>query len=214
MSSICIFGVFVADQVDRTKIPVLMKALKESNIWVVPTQALAERWFSPDFDAAAFRKSPTSKYVDPKILDQWELSKKSFIENEKYNTEEVKNYISLRRELILECQKNGIGLLLGCDAPQVFNVPGFSTHEELVYLVGSGLTPYQALRAGTVNVGIYLGIENLGQVKEGFIADLVLLDKNPLENIQNSSTIAGVMIRGNWISKKEIEVGYEKLEKN
>lgn len=208
-----LFGVYVAGKVDRAKIPLLIKGLKENNIWVVPTQALAERWFSLSFDVVAFRNGPTSKYLDPKILDQWEASKKGFVENDKYDAKEVDNYIQLRRGLILECQKNGVGLLLGCDAPQVFNVPGFSTHEELSYLVDSGLTPFQALQTGTVNVGKYLNIENLGQLKEGFIADLVLLDKNPLEDIKNSSAISGVMIKGNWLSKKEIEVGYKKLEK-
>lgn len=207
------FGAYVANKVDRTKIPQLMKELKEHTIWVVPTQALAERWFSPEFDVVAFRNGHTSKFMDPKILDQWEASKKGIVGDERYSASEANQYIHLRRELILECQKNGIGLLLGCDAPQVFNVPGFSTHEELAYLVESGLTPYQALRTGTVNVGTYLGLKNLGMVKEGYIADLVLLNNNPLENIHNSSAIAGVMIKGNWISKKEIEIGYTKLEK-
>ncbi len=209
-----LFGVYVANQADRSKIPQLMNALKMQNVWVVPTQALADRWFSPDFDHTAFRKGPTSKYMDTNTLDQWEASKKNFVANDKFDADQVRDYITLRRELILACQQSGVGLLLGCDAPQVFNVPGFSTHEELSYLVKSGLTPFQALQTGTVNVGKYLGIDNLGQVKEGFIADLVLLDKNPLESISNSQSISGVMIRGHWISKEEIAVGYKKLEKN
>jgi imidazolonepropionase-like amidohydrolase len=151
--------------------------------------------------------------MDANTLDQWEASKKNFVANEKFDADEVRDYIKLRRELILACQKNGVGLLLGCDAPQVFNVPGFSTHEELSYLVKSGLTPFQALQTGTVNVGKYLGIENLGQIKEGYIADLVLLNKNPLVDIANSQAINGVMIRGHWISKEEITIGYKKLEK-
>ena len=208
-----LFGVFVADQADRSKLPQLMDALKKQNVWVVPTQALADRWFSPDFDHGAFRKGPTSKYMDSKTLDQWEAAKKNFVSNEHYDADAIRRYIRLRRELILACQETGVGLLLGCDAPQVFNVPGFSTHEELEYLVKSGLTPYQALQTGTVNVGKYLGINNLGQVKEGFIADLILLEKNPLENITNSKTISGVMMRGSWISKEQIAIGYKKLEK-
>ena len=53
--------------------------------------------------------------------------------------------IALRKKLIYECNKNGVGLLLGSDAPQVFDVPGFSVHHELRYLVDAGLSPYDAL---------------------------------------------------------------------
>ena len=59
--------------------------------------------------------------------------------------------------MVAACARNGVGLLLGSDAPQVFNVPGFSTHQELEYLVAAGLSPYEALRTGTVNVATYLG---------------------------------------------------------
>lgn len=104
-------------------------------------------------------------------------------------------------------------MLLGCDAPQIFNVPGFSTHNELKYLVDSGLTPYQALRTGTVNIAKYLNLTDVGTIKPGAIADLLLMDGNPLVDITNSKKVAGVMIRGKWLSKAEIDTGLKKLEK-
>jgi imidazolonepropionase-like amidohydrolase len=66
--------------------------------------------------------------------------------NPQYDPSKIKDYIALRRRLIKACQQYGVGLLLGCDAPQVFNVPGSSTHYELEYMVRSGLTPYRQLR--------------------------------------------------------------------
>ncbi|HMR57778.1 MAG TPA: amidohydrolase family protein, partial [Cyclobacteriaceae bacterium] len=119
----------------------------------------------------------------------------------------------LRRKLILECQKNGVGLLLGCDAPQIFNVPGFSTHNELKYLVDAGLTPYQALRTGTVNVAAYLNMNDGGTINAGNVADLILIDGNPLTDVTNTKKISGVMMRGQWLSKAEIEAGLKKIQK-
>jgi len=208
-----LFGMFIGHRADATKIPALMAALKEKNIWVVPTQSLSERWFSPSYDAESFRNDPHSKYMNPKTVDQWIQSKKTLQANPLYNAENLETFNSLRRKLILECQKNDIGLLLGCDAPQIFNVPGFSTHNELAYLVDCGLTPYQALKTGTVNVANYLALENAGIIRVGAVADLVLVNGNPLTDIKNTQSIAGVFLNGKWLSKVEIDSGLKKLEK-
>jgi len=207
------FAMFIAKYADEKKIPALMQALKEKNIWVVPTQALAERWFSPHKDADAFGREPEMIYMKEETLKNWVTSKKNIMANPKYNADELRNFIALRRKLIYECQKNGVGLLLGSDGPQVFNVPGFSVHHELKYMVDAGLTPYQALQSGTVNVAKYFNLKNSGVIKAGFVSDLVLLDANPLENIENTKKIAGVMLGKNWISKQEISTGLKKLEK-
>lgn len=208
-----LFGMFVGDKADESGIPKLMAALKEKNIWVVPTQSLAERWFAPTYNEDEFANDPESKYMNPKTVEQWIASKKNLRSNELYNEASMEKFIQLRRKLILECQKNGVGLLLGCDAPQVFNVPGFSTHHELAYLVGCGLTPYEALRTGTVNVAKYLKLTDSGIIRKGAIADLVLLQSNPLSDITNSQKIEGVFIRGNYLSKEEIAASLKKLEK-
>jgi imidazolonepropionase-like amidohydrolase len=208
-----LFGMFVADRVDESQIPRLMTALKEKNIWVVPTQSLADRWFDADYTGDVFKQDPDIKYMSAQMIAQWIDAKKNLMANEQYDAAKIELFIKLRRKLIYECQKNGVGLLLGCDAPQIFNVPGFSTHNELKYLVDAGLTPYQALRTGTVNVAKYLNLPDAGTIKSGAIADLVLMDGNPLADITNSKKVAGVMIRGKWLSKTEIDAGLKKLEK-
>jgi len=208
-----LFGMFIADKADESKIPTLMKALQSNQIWVVPTQSLAERWFHPDYGPDSFKKDPHAIYMNSQIVEQWITSKKNLMENPLYDPAKVKNFISLRRKLIKSCQDHGVGLLLGCDAPQVFNVPGFSTHHELEYLVLAGLTPYEALKTGTVNVAKYLGVENSGVIKEGAVSDLVLLDGNPLKDIAQTKNIAGVMIGTQWLSKAYIDGELKKLQK-
>lgn len=208
-----LFGMYVGDKVDESGIPKLMRELKTKNIWVVPTQSLADRWFDADYTGDEFLKDPDSKYMSKQTVNQWVDSKKNLMANPQYDAAKIENFIKLRRKLILECQKNGVGLLLGCDAPQVFNVPGFSTHNELKYLVDSGLTPYQALRTGTVNVAAYLNLKDAGSIKPGNVADLILIDGNPLTDVTNTKKVSGVMLRGQWLSKAEIDAGLKKLEK-
>ncbi|MEK6783272.1 MAG: amidohydrolase family protein [Bacteroidota bacterium] len=208
-----LFAMFVADRADETLIPKLMKGLKEKNIWVVPTQSLADRWFAPNFTGDSFKNDPDSKYMKIETVNQWIDSKKNLMANAQYVPAKIENFIKLRRKLIYECQKNGVGLLLGCDAPQVFNVPGFSTHNELQYLVAAGLTPYEALQTGTVNVATYLNIPNAGIIKPGAVADLILIGGNPLSDISQTKKVEGVMLRGQWMSKAYIDNGLKKLEK-
>jgi imidazolonepropionase-like amidohydrolase len=208
-----LFGMFVADKADESVIPRLMKELKDKNIWVVPTQSLADRWFDADFTGDVFKQDPDSKYMNAQTVTQWIDAKNNLMANAQYDAGKIENFIKLRQKLIYECQKNGIGLLLGCDAPQIFNVPGFSTHNELKYLVDAGLTPYQALRTGTVNVAAYLKLPDAGTIKPGAVADLVLVNGNPLVDITNSKKVEGVMIRGKWLSKTEIETVLKKFEK-
>jgi imidazolonepropionase-like amidohydrolase len=206
-----LFGMFVADRVDTTQIPKLMNALYNKKIWVVPTQSLAERWFSPAFEAENFRLDPDAVYMDPKTVTQWIESKKNLQANPQYDAARIDRFVKLRRKLIRACQDYDVGLLLGCDAPQVFNVPGFSTHNELQYLVAAGLTPYQALRTGTVNVAKYLHMDKGGMIQVGFIADLVLISGNPLVDINQTKKVEGVVLDGKWLSKTYLQNGLKKL---
>jgi imidazolonepropionase-like amidohydrolase len=208
-----IFGMLSADKADTARIPRLMKALREKKIWVVPTQSLAERWFAPGKDAEAFRNDPEMIYMPANTVNSWVNSKKNLMSDPNYNAASVDRFIALRRQLINACSKQGVGLLLGSDAPQVFDVPGFSVHHELTYMVASGLTPYQALAMGTVNVGRFYSNPDLGVIKPGALADLVLLNGNPLEDINQTKNISGVMLNGKWLSKEWIDATLKALEK-
>ena len=101
----------------------------------------------------------------------------------------------------------GVRFLAGSDAAVVFMYPGFSLHGELESLVRNvGLSPADALRAATVNPAEFFGLEDeLGAVRVGFRADLVLLDANPLEDIQNTRRIAGVVRDGSWFDRDALD---------
>lgn len=209
-----LFGLFIADKADESGIQKLTDSLRQHNIWVVPTQALAERWFHPTRDPDALGSEPEMKYMDASTVNNWINTKKNLLNNPNYKPSTVSRLIELRKKLIYECNKNGVGLLLGSDAPQVFDVPGFSVHHELRYLVDAGLTPYEALKTGTVNVGKFLNREDLGIIKTGAVSDLLLVNGNPLEDINQTKNIEGVMLGNLWLSKEYINAELKKLEKN
>lgn len=199
-----LFGMFIGSRADETKIPALVTALKKNNIWVVPTQSLAERWMSPKRTVDALAQEPEMVYMNKNTLNNWINNKKNLVSNPQFDANAVNKFIDLRRKIIFECNKNNVGLILGCDAPQVFNVPGFSTHHELAYLVDAGLTPYEAIKTGTINVGLYLERPDIGVIKNGAVSDLILLNGNPLADIQNTKKIEGVMLGNLWLSKEYI----------
>jgi imidazolonepropionase-like amidohydrolase len=209
-----LFGMFSSEKADESRIPKVLKALKDNNVWLVPTQALAERWFAPAATPELMNSAPEMKYMDVKTRENWMNSKKTLMANPQYNSDKINKFIALRRKLILESHKNGVGILLGSDGPQIFNVPGFSIHHELQYLVDAGLTPYQALQSGTVNVAKFYNAPDRGTIKIGNVADLVLLNANPLSDINNTTAIEGVMLNGKWLSKKYIDEELKKLVKN
>ena len=196
------FGINLMNEIDESKLPGLVSATKAAGVWQVPTQVLMDNLLNdvPTDDLAA---RPEMKYMPPETIKNWIAQKQTF---QKVPQAERAKLLVLRRRLIKALHDAGVPFALGSDAPQFWNVPGFSAHRELRSLVDAGLTPYQALRTGTANVGVYFKTESTtGTIATGKRADLLLLDANPLQNIDNTWKIAGVMVNGRWMSRAEID---------
>jgi imidazolonepropionase-like amidohydrolase len=204
------FDVMLAGVLNADDIPAIVAATKDSGTWNVPTEVLIEQMID-DTPIMELEERPEMRYVTAETVTRWVASKNSTMNERGFSAETAAIAIAHRRRLILELHEAGAGLLLGSDAPQIFNVPGFSLHRELATLVAAGLSPYEAIRTGTVAVAEFLG-SNGGVVAQGRDADLVLLDANPLEDIQNSKRIHGVMLRGHWYSEAELEERLERYE--
>ena len=198
------FDVLLAEQVMEERIAELAIQTAASNTWNVPTESLFEHRVS-DVSVAELSSRPEMMYMPGETLQQWARSKQRQESERGFNREVANRAIELRRMLIKALHDAGAGLLLGSDAPQVFNVPGFSLHDELEYLVAAGLTPFEALATGTTAAAKFLET-NAGSVAVGREADLVLLDSNPLIDISNTRRIHGVMLRGTWYSAAELKV--------
>jgi hypothetical protein len=106
----------------------------------------------------------------------------------------------LQRQLVLALHEAGVPLLTGTDANSPANVPGYSLHEELALLVEIGLRPWDALQAATSHGWQRVSRrDDVGQVAAGMQAELLLLDADPLADIRNSTKIAGIVSRGEWL---------------
>ena len=110
-------------------------------------------------------------------------------------------------EVVKTMHDAGIPFLAGTDtAPGVYIFPGFSLHEELQRFVAAGFTPLEALQTATLNPARFLGMnETLGTVEQGKLADLVLLDANPLDDIRNTQKIAAVVVNGRYLSRADLD---------
>ena len=194
------FGYDQTGRADPKKIPGLVKATKASGTWIVPTQSLLERWFEP-ISGPEMVNRPEMRYMPPATLLKWRVFKQQLLDSPAYHPDTAEAFLSLRRQLLREMEKQGVQLLLGSDSPQVGNVPGFSIHSEMQALANACLSPYTILRSGTANPARFFGKEGVyGTVVPLATADLILLDANPLDDIRNMQRIAGVMTQGRWLS--------------
>lgn len=110
----------------------------------------------------------------------------------------------MRRAVVCAMDDAGVRLLAGTDAQTPGVLPGFSLHEELELMVGAGLSPLRALQTATLEPARFLGRESWsGTVEPGKVADLLILDADPLEDIRNTARIHSVVTRGRHIGPKE-----------
>ena len=113
---------------------------------------------------------------------------------------------SIHAHLVGAMNRAGVPILAGTDCPNPYVYPGFSLHDELGLLVRAGLTPAEALRSATINPARFLGVtDSLGTVVPGSVADLVLLDANPLEDIANTKRIRAVIQGGRFLDRSALD---------
>ena len=198
------FGSSIVDSVDEGKLVALAAATRASGAWNTPTQVLVDNLFGgvPIEEIAA---RPEMKYVPAAMREQWLAASRQF-RGPDFDPARALRFVELRRRLLRALRDAGAGLLLGADAPQVFNVPGFATLRELESLVAAGLKPFQALEAGTRNPALSLGVpDSFGTIEVGRRADLVLLEADPLADIRSVWKRAGVVLAGRWLPAAELD---------
>ncbi len=167
-----------------------------SDVWNTPTLAIVNV-------LKAEGEIEGLEFIPPRTLNLWCSMKDSGVWT--YD-------LSIRQYIVRTLHENGGKLMAGTDANNPYVVPGFSLHNELEYLAVAGLTPYEVLKTATTNPAEFLGQSDaLGTIEVGKTADVILLTKNPLENISHTKTLAGTMIRGTWLPMEELEEELEKL---
>jgi hypothetical protein len=191
---------------DESKIPEAVRLTKEAGISVTPTLSTYATIVQQATDLNTFLKNPDMKYLAPWSQAQYQPAANRYKNG--FSPEgrvQIRTSLGFQRKLVKALFDAGVPLMCGTDAPEVGPMPGFGIHDELQEFVNDGLTPYQALQTATVNVARYLRqAGEFGTVEAGKRADLVLLEGNPLVAIASTRRVTGVMVRGQWMPKAEL----------
>jgi hypothetical protein len=119
---------------------------------------------------------------------------------------ELQEQAALDLQVVNDMRRAGVQFLAGTNGPGVNLLAGSSLQSELELLVKSGFTPFQALQTATLNPALCMAkLDQYGVVEPGRVADLVLLDENPLIDIRNTQKISGVVLRGNFLSRSDLD---------
>jgi imidazolonepropionase-like amidohydrolase len=191
---------------DPARCKALIELLAKKKVWQCPTlywekgEWLIEITSEGEDPLAAYAPAVWRERAWPMftrdISNGW--SSDPFADREAFFQAELK--------MINDMNRAGVPMLAGTDTAAGVRVyPGFSLHEELTLLVQAGLTPMQALQSATRNAGVFFGLADTGTIAKGNRADLLLLDANPLDNIDNARKIQSLVLNGRYLSRADLD---------
>lgn len=186
----------------------VLAVLAKNQTWQIPTLSImtgaTHRPFGREDWQASFAYLPDS------IGQQWSDGAKSVMKLPP--TEDRIKYSNWMNKMVKDLHDAKVEIMAGTDCPIFFLTPGLSLHEELFLLVKAGMSPLEVLKAATLNPAIYFEMEDqIGLVKEGMLADLVLLNDNPLEDIRNTTKIESVFKDGKLFNRSDLDKLFNKL---
>lgn len=192
-----------AVHVDMAGIDTLVAETRAAGTWNCPTLVAYHYWAFTEAQARASLERPEMRHLDPALLESWRPGNTQYLRPDRARL--MRRRVELHMHLTRALVQAGAGVLLGADAGNPLVVPGVSALEELQLLVAAGLTPEQAIRAGTADAARFLGqAGRFGVVAPGARADLILLEADPLADIGNVRRRAGVMLRGRWLPESSL----------
>jgi imidazolonepropionase-like amidohydrolase len=201
------------DSYDETRCSALIAQFARNHTWQVPTLVWERgQWL---VDVIDYSQDPELKYAPVYWQKKsWPVFTKSIIAE--LDTDPVaarRQFVQKELDVVKAMNKAGVQFMAGTDtAAAVAVLPGSSLHTELEYFVEAGLTPAESLRTATLNPAIFLGQEaDRGTVAKGKIADLVLLDANPLADIHNTRRISAVILNGRLLDRSALDAMLSKV---
>ena len=191
-----IWGFFWPD-LDVAHIPDAVKKMREAHAYFCPTFGIYKTFAKQVSDQQSLLARPEMAYISPETLAWWKQATPKV--DTTYNL-----FVYFGRRLIRAMEDGGVPILTGTDNTNPFVVPGFSIHDELAALVDAGLSPYEAISGATRLSSDFLRNDG-GTILVGKRADLLLLERNPLDDVANLRTLQGIVLRGRWISKQDLD---------
>jgi hypothetical protein len=184
---------------DDDRIEELAAATRDAGTWNCPTMMIRRRHLQRLEDLEA---RDEMRYVSALARERWREFKRTY----PYDLAHKASELEIQHRLLRRLHALGAGLLVGTDAPVHHIVHGASLHEELAEFVAAGLSPLAALTLATRGAASFFGeADEWGSISAGMRADLLLLDADPLRDIANTTRIAGVVVRGSFMDRAELE---------
>ena len=199
----------VLDLCDEKKALEIFQYLAQKDVWECPTMVLYKR---SSIDSVKFFNDFRLNYISLRDRQSWSTSTdmKRYTQQRK---NESRAYFQRVLEQVKLMKKAGIRFLAGTDYDNPFLYPGFSLHDELALFVEAGFTPMEALQTATINPAKFLGTtDSLGTIEKGKIADMILLNADPLTDINNTKQIQAVFVNGKYLPKQTLEAMLVKVE--
>jgi hypothetical protein len=171
----------------------IIKKLAEFGVFQTPTLTINT------LDSRRFYADPlwqkTYQYLPAKAREDWQQGSDRLSDQDASENDLIFDKWSL--DLVNIMSQEGVKILAGTDTPIGYLTPGYSLHKELELLFEAGMTQREVLRSATITPAEFFNIEsNIGTIDEGKLADLVILNSNPLESISNTQDIYLVIFKG------------------
>ena len=182
----------------------LIALMAKNQTWQVPTLVWERgQWLVDQLDLS---KDPLTKYAPKSWQRTWARFTADIIKTMDTDPLSVRQkFVQMELDMTLAMYRAGVPFMAGTDtAAGVHVFPGWSLHQELELFAKAGMTPLQALQTATLNPARFLGRDDMGSIDQGKIADLVLLQANPLEKIDNTRRIEAVVLNGRYLSHAEL----------
>lgn len=190
---------------DESKAAALFARFIKNGTWQCPTLVVNRSY--QHLDDGNFMHTEWLKYAPPDARDFWKgLSEESRKGMTDQDWADAHREFPEELKLVGRMYRAGVGILAGTDVYNPYVFPGFSLHDELALLVEAGLPPLAALQAATVGPARFMGqAQSRGTVEVGKVADLVLLDRDPLADIHNSTSIRAVILGGKFMPRAALD---------
>jgi imidazolonepropionase-like amidohydrolase len=206
-------GAFLATY-DPAREARIIALIAKNHIWQCPTLYWERgQWL---VDAIDYTKDPDLAYAAHSwVTTLWPASQKSIARSLDTDPLPVREkFVVHELGIVHRLQAAGVPFLAGTDtAAGVDVIPGISLHLELQRFVAAGFTPLEALQTATINPAkFYNKLAEFGSIAPGRIADLVILKANPLDDIANTRSIAGVIHDGQYLSQQDLDQLRTKLK--
>lgn len=205
-------GRFAHDSFNQDRAEQLFAVLKRNHTWQCPTLVMLRN--TSHLGDPAITNDNRLRFMSASVRASWNPANDFRLRS--MTPEDIaheKTAFHENLEIVGAMHRAGVGILAGTDALNPYAFPGFSLHDELELLVKAGLKPMDALQAATLNAARFMNRENdLGTVAPGKLADLVLLEANPLDDIRHTRGIHAVVYGGRLFSKNDLDAMLAKVE--